>query len=800
MAADRVSPAAAGVAAGTMLLTVLLQAWSGAYHSEFGAHPDESAHYVTGVMVREYLAALAPGSPLRFAQDYYAHYPKVAIGHWPPAFYLLQAVWTLLFSPSRVSVLLLMAVLTAGLATAVFLTLRDQVGGLLAAAAATLLPVLPLMQKASGMVMAEIPLALFCFGAVLAFGRFLDFGRTADAVVFGLASAAAILTKGNGFVVLVAVPLAVVLTRRWERLARPALWASAALVAALCSPWYIVAARMTADHFGARTPTREYALAAARLYTRELTLAVGFGLGLLAAIGLVDTVARPWLRRRVRGNWAAAAGLLIATWAFHCIVPSSREPRHMVMALPALMMFVAAGIAVTARWAGSRAPRFGHWRLVVVAIAATLFAWEGFAVPAKSWSGFAAPVERLLRSPGEPPSVMLIVSDVLGEGMFISELAMREPRPRRTVLRGSKVLAQSGWDGEGYHLLYRSSADVLDFLDTGVEAIVLDTSAVTEGEEHPQLLAQAVRSNPERFESLGDFPVTRAGRVIEGAIEVWRFHPARLATPRVDTRQPLARNRPRTLTSRESPRGHRHSFTAWPPPDREQRSAQAVAQKPIDPAGAADEDPVPEPDMRESGLRATEQELVDGRGQQPERVQHDQALPHQPRRGEPDEGVPRVSTVVADGAVELGEQPWPGRRQHHEHAARPQQAGGTRDFSVVVLDVLQHVEIQDGIEGRGRGEVGHGRLQDLARGLDQPGSDGLGHTGGQSPVRLQADPASLARATQHAGVGPDAGAHLQDVSPQIGGNLLAPVVLPPRCLREDLELIADVGGRLSHAS
>src|SRR5439155_23915124 len=105
-----------------------------------------------------------------------------------------------------------------------------------------------------------------------------------------------------GFAGLGPVRLAGALPRRGERLARPALWASAVLVAALCSPWYIVAARMTADHFGARTPTGEYALAAARLYTRELTLAVGFGLGLLAAIGLVDTVARPWLRRRDAGS------------------------------------------------------------------------------------------------------------------------------------------------------------------------------------------------------------------------------------------------------------------------------------------------------------------------------------------------------------------------------------------------------------------------------------------------------------------------------------------------------------------
>jgi dolichyl-phosphate-mannose-protein mannosyltransferase len=522
--------AAMGVAAGAAVLAVLLQVWSGAYRSEFGAHPDESAHYVTGVMVREYLAGLAPEAPLRFAADYYAHYPKVALGHWPPAFYLLQAGWTLPFSSSRVSVLLLMAALTTALATTLFVALRE-VGGLIAAAAAALLVALPLVQKASGMVMAEIPLALLCFWAVLAFGRFLDFGRAADAVLWGVASAAAILTKGNAFAIAVAAPIALLLTRRWERLARPALWASIALVAALCAPWYVVTARMTADNFAAGRPTIAYSLAALRLYTPHLVLAGGFGLALLAAIGLADAVIRPWRRRAVRGKWAAAAALLFAAWAFHCMMPSSREPRHMVMAAPALMMFVAAGMAVAVRWAGRGGPHPKGWRWAVVGATAMLFAGNGFAVPAKAWSGFSAAVEALLRSPSNGSSTILIVSDVRGEGMFISEIAMREPRPHRRVLRASKVMAQSGWNGEGYRLLYHTDPEVLAYLEGRTELIVLDTSGVAKGEEHLPLVTHTVRSHPERFESLGYFPVTRAGQVIDRAIEVWRLRPARPPTP-----------------------------------------------------------------------------------------------------------------------------------------------------------------------------------------------------------------------------------------------------------------------------
>ena len=96
-----------------LLVAVGFQWMQGAYQAEFGGHPDEAAHYVTGLMVHDYLAAGLPGNPMRFAQMYYDHYPKVALGNWPPVFYLIQSAWTLLLTPSRASLLLLMAALEA---------------------------------------------------------------------------------------------------------------------------------------------------------------------------------------------------------------------------------------------------------------------------------------------------------------------------------------------------------------------------------------------------------------------------------------------------------------------------------------------------------------------------------------------------------------------------------------------------------------------------------------------------------------------------------------------------------------
>src|SRR5947209_5787695 len=136
-------------------LVVILQAISGAYGSEFSAYPDEPSHYVTSLMLRDYIAHFHFESPIQFARAYYHHYPKVAFGHWPPFFYIVQALWMLLFSASRASVRLEIACTTAMLAYAVFAEARRWFGSKLGFLAGLLTVCLPLVQMYSDEEMAE---------------------------------------------------------------------------------------------------------------------------------------------------------------------------------------------------------------------------------------------------------------------------------------------------------------------------------------------------------------------------------------------------------------------------------------------------------------------------------------------------------------------------------------------------------------------------------------------------------------------------------------------------------------------
>ncbi|RYD35713.1 MAG: phospholipid carrier-dependent glycosyltransferase, partial [Verrucomicrobiaceae bacterium] len=215
----------AGIFCLLLALTLMLQIRSGAYQSDFGGHADEAAHVVTGLMVRDYLAGpLWSGiHPMRYAEEYYNRFPKVAIGHYPPAFYLVEGVW-LLPSRTKTALLLLPAFLTAFTGWIVFMAGRRLMSFSAALAAAVLFTLMHLVQSYTAIVMSDMLLVIWCLLATLAFARFLSTGSAKWSLAFGTLAAAAILTKGSGLLLALVPPAAILLTGRWKTALAPKLW------------------------------------------------------------------------------------------------------------------------------------------------------------------------------------------------------------------------------------------------------------------------------------------------------------------------------------------------------------------------------------------------------------------------------------------------------------------------------------------------------------------------------------------------------------------------------------------------
>jgi hypothetical protein len=477
------------IAVWLLLMGVYLVA--GAFRAEFSG-PDEAAYVVSGIMTREYLAGpLWHGeSPLAFAQHYYASYPKVAIGHWPPVYFLVQGAWFLLTGVSRFSVLALSAVLSTVFASlTVLLCRREGLRWPLAATAGVVAVLLPLHLQSLLEIGSDVITSIAILASTLCCQRWIAERTPRHSVWFAVTAAIAVLCKGSAFVLVLVAPLALMLTHRqlnwlWSR----ETWRVAALSAALAGPWYYVARDWVA---GEIVPGAPRSLGSAVQYAGFLNVRIFVLLGGIAMIPLVLLSLRTgWYRRA-----SAMAVLPIATFLFLTFASPHTEPRLFLHVLPIAVFAAATGANVIL----PKVPEL----VLLGALVVSHFPWI---LHARSTVGFVPAVSWLQSSVPASGGRILVTSNGSGEGAFISELALREPHPNRTVIRASKVLQSSSWMGNDLRVHGRTAADVARILaDSGITLVVRHTARLDPAAEYEQGLDEVLR----RWRSLGAYGEVR---------------------------------------------------------------------------------------------------------------------------------------------------------------------------------------------------------------------------------------------------------------------------------------------------
>ena len=202
-------------AAGVLLLWVaVLQLREGAYQSDLASHPDEAAHFVTALCLLDYVKTALGTSPVEFAESYYVRYPKVAFGHWPPAFFGLQAFWYWIVGATPPAAILLVGLITAFAAIVLFFAVWRLFGTWIAIASCAVFAFLPLVQRSVSLVMADMLASLFGFLAVLAFCGSLTGDSKRPGTAALLWAAMAMLTKESALLLLLLAPAALVFLGR----------------------------------------------------------------------------------------------------------------------------------------------------------------------------------------------------------------------------------------------------------------------------------------------------------------------------------------------------------------------------------------------------------------------------------------------------------------------------------------------------------------------------------------------------------------------------------------------------------
>jgi hypothetical protein len=454
-----------------VFLVVALQFATGAYEAGFDGHPDEAAHFVSGLMVYDFLTHWTSRDVMSWAVNYYLHYPKVAIGHWPPGFPLMEALWWIpTGGPSRTSTILLEGLL-AVISGALFLRLaRKLTSPPVALIATVLLLTVTASTSSYSLAMAEIPGLLWSVLLLQATVRILECPSKRSFGIAALWVACALLTKGTG-ACLVPVPfIALILGRRWNVLpVRTLAWTSGVVVA-LGSVWYFVqslALHNSLAYWGGISFSMPWPAYLA------IPLA-GYGFFALALGGIAAAVTSQ------RPEALAAASLLLSSFAVTFVLRAMNDTRHWIIVLPAVLLLSIESLTWLSRY---------RWVALAAGLAAiVLCPFRLQPVPARGYQRFTTEL-RL-------PARMLVSSNHWGEGGWIAAVALADQRPASVVIRATKSLAAEGWNGENYKLLEATPAAVSNTLDElGVETVVVQNVPGYDAPPHQILLTSTVESS-----------------------------------------------------------------------------------------------------------------------------------------------------------------------------------------------------------------------------------------------------------------------------------------------------------------
>jgi hypothetical protein len=83
-----------------------------------------------------------------------------------------------------------------------------------------------------------------------------------------------------------------------------------------------------------------------------------------------------------------------------------------------------------------------------------------------------------------------VCSDAVGEGAFITAVALRDARPQHIILRGSKILSENAWFKTVHKPLIHTGAELDHYLNSvPVDSVVVDQSKTLWEQDRTVLLS-----------------------------------------------------------------------------------------------------------------------------------------------------------------------------------------------------------------------------------------------------------------------------------------------------------------------
>lgn len=452
---------------------------------------DEGAHFLNSYLVWSYLTEGIGQNPLTYSKDFYVHYPKISIGHWPPLYYIFLASLFFVFPKAPFPLMVVNLVVGALPSLLVARIVRQVLGLPWAMLAAITYVLIPISLNNTVHLMLDQALAGLCLLAAVIWSNYTKEPNLRRGLAYALITAAAILVKGNGWVLGLFPFFHIAFTGRWRVFLNWQTYAAGAFALSIVGVWTVLTYRISSDGFNYEWGINYFILA---ISTFLSSLYSNLGpIGLIAVIagifGSIFSKDQPELREIGRTGLA----LIVATLLFHSIVPVDLDQRYMSSAIPPLAIFMSIGVWISTRRLTLAVGR--AWLVLPAAIA--VFCIPGLLFLNNQPARFDMRMDLVATQIAEQPGGMVAVIDGNpgAEGAFTAEVALRDPNHQSYVVRSSKLLAKSDFMGKRYALRVDTPEAVLGLLDdiSSGAVVIVEGPFIKPRFAHSDLLMSALR-------------------------------------------------------------------------------------------------------------------------------------------------------------------------------------------------------------------------------------------------------------------------------------------------------------------
>jgi len=475
----------------SVLLLATVVILHGVTRGEFSYNVDESQHAVTGLYVADLVRDHPLTHPIQYTDHYYAQYPALAgVIHWPPFFYLWEALSFLLLGPSVVAARISILFFALMGLTFFFLLARDFHGDWTAAMATALLAVTPTVLLFEKTVMLEVPSLALALGAIFFWQRYLLEERTRQIYWAVLLASLAMLTKQNaGFLVIFFA-----VTGLWRYglkwFARPEVPRALALGVALTAPFYSVV-YITHRHTLAYVvgDTRVSGLHRLTFYWDILPGQLGRVLLAVSVLGILT--AWRWERRRTT--------IFLLVWLASCYVMFTAigwmSSRFIIYWIPPFIYFAGAFLVNL-----FRAERLRLAALVLAVAVLGFTVHRAWAYQRPIVSGYAAAAEQIIGR--QHPGVILYDGGLPGD--FIFFMRADDPQRQFIVLRKALFAYRITRRFGGVELVHNRQEVEDTIRNDGVRFVAVSDKPLAHDSQ--KILREMVEKPP--FHLVGTFPIT----------------------------------------------------------------------------------------------------------------------------------------------------------------------------------------------------------------------------------------------------------------------------------------------------